>query len=123
MVIVTSDPIDPNDTYNRINASTAGSVVFHYAVVRGKTGDRVTAGIQFERGGDMESEMKAIVDGLKAKLKVEDILIIRRLGRLKVGDIISLIAASAPNRKDAFEACMEGIVMIKGMKTIRKEEY
>ena len=38
MVKVSSDPIDPANVYDLIATSAAGSVVFHYAVVKRWTG-------------------------------------------------------------------------------------
>lgn len=122
MVKVTSEPINPAAAYNEISARTAGSVVFHYAVVREITGDAVTKSILFERGGDMEAEMESIAAGLKGKYDLEDALIVRRLGLLRVGDIISLVAASSPNRGPAFDACLAGVEALKKMKTVKKTE-
>ena len=52
----------------------------------------------------------------------EDVLLIRRIGRLGIGDIISLVAASSPNSEDAFASCRHGISRLKKMTTIRKNE-
>jgi len=53
---------------------------------------------------------------------VEDVLIVRRSGLLRVGDVMSLLAASAPRRGDAFGACQEGVGRLKEMKTLEKIE-
>ena len=122
MQIVTTECIAPNEVYDKIRKETAGSVVLHFAVVRGKTGDQITQNIEFQRGGDIEGELNAIVDRMKAKWQLEDALIIRRLGLLKVGEVISFVAASAPHREDAFDACRYGVEGLKKMKTIKKTE-
>ncbi|MFC1944787.1 molybdenum cofactor biosynthesis protein MoaE, partial [Chloroflexota bacterium] len=67
-------------------------------------------------------ELRTISNDIHNKWDVEDVLIIRRLGRLDIGDIISLIAASSPHRDEAFEACRYGIERLKEMKTIVKNE-
>ena len=122
MEYVTSSPIDPSQMYEKIQKQTAGSVVLHYAVVRGDTDGQATTSMCFERAGDVEAELSGIADGLRAVLDLEDVLIVRRLGMLQVGDIISLIAASAPRRGDAFRACMDGIMQLKKMQTVKKTE-
>jgi len=104
MEIITNKTINPNEVYDRIKKETVGSVVLHFAVVRERTGDQVTQVIDFQRNGDIENELKSIVDRIKEKYELEDVLIIRRLGALKVGDVMSLVAASAPHREDAFNA-------------------
>ena len=122
MEIVTETTINPNEIYARIKKETVGSVVLHFAVVREHTGEQVTHSIDFQRNGDIENELKAIVDSIKDKYELEDILIIRRLGVLKVGEVMSLVAASAPHREDAFDACRYGVESLKKMKTIKKTE-
>lgn len=122
MEIVTSDVIDPNRCYEQIQSATAGSVVLHFAVVRGQTGDQTTESIHFERAGDIEAELRSITDAIRVKWQVEDAVIIRRLGKLGVGNVMSLVAASAPHREDAFDACRFGVESLKKMKTIKKTE-
>ncbi len=122
MEIITERTINPNEVYDRIKKETVGSVVLHFAVVRERTGDQVTQIIDFQRNGDVENELKSIVDSIKEKYELEDVLIIRRLGVLEVGDVIALVAASAPHREDAFDACRHGVESLKKMKTIKKIE-
>jgi molybdopterin synthase catalytic subunit len=123
MVRISSGPIDPNITYGLITKSTAGSVVFHYAVVKPQEGHGgTTSYIDYAVNGDAEAELRIIADELAAKFSVEDTLLIRRTGRLGLGEIISLVAASFPNSEDAFEACKLGISRLKKMKTIVKNE-
>lgn len=123
MVRITPDPIDPAKVYDLIASSGAGSIVFHYAVVKPKAGDGgTTCHIDYAVSGDAEAELRKIADTLAANFTVGDVLLIRRTGRLGLGDIISLVAASSPNSDDAFEACKQGISRLKKMKTIVKNE-
>ena len=123
MVYVTHDPIDPSRLYAQIGKEAAGSVVFHYAVVKEQGGHGgVTSGIEYATAGDTEGELEEIAAELKERWKLEDVLLVRRVGRLGIGDIISLVAASSPNSEDAFAACRHGISRLKKMTTIRKTE-
>ena len=122
MEIVTETTINPNEVYDKIKRETVGSVVLHFAVVREWTGDQSTQSIDFQRNGDIEDELKSIADSIKDSYQLEDVLIIRRLGELRVGDVMSLVAASAPHREDAFDACRYGVESLKKMKTIKKTE-
>ncbi len=122
MEIVTETTINPNEVYDKIKRETVGSVVLHFAVVREWTGDQSTQFIDFQRNGDIENELKSIADSIKDSYQLEDVLIIRRLGELRVGDVMSLVAASAPHREDAFDACRYGVESLKKMKTIKKTE-
>lgn len=122
-LMLSHDPIDPAAAYDQIAKENAGSVVFHYAVVKQQSGhEGVTAGIEYQAAGDVEAELSEIAAELKEKWKIEDLLLIRRVGRLSIGDIISLVAASSPNSEDAFASCRHGIARMKKMTTIKKQE-
>ena len=123
MVIITSEPIDPSKTYDLISPGAAGSIVFHYAVVKPMQGDGgTTCYIDYATQGDAEAELEGIASQLAATFTLSDTLLIRRTGRLGLGEIISLAAASSPNSEDAFEACKLGISRLRKMKSIVKKE-
>lgn len=123
MVTVTAEPINPSEAYGQIEKKSSGSIVLHYAVVKENTGgEKLTSSIDYRSEGDTEGELAAIADELKTRWTLEDVLLVRRTGRLGVGDIISLVAASSPNSTDAFEACQHGISRMKKMTTIKKQE-
>ena len=123
MVRITPDPIDPARVYDLIATSGAGSVVFHFAVVKPLAGiGGTTCSIDYATNGDAEAALRGIANDLAAEFSVEDVLLIRRTGRLGLGEIISLVAASSPSSEDAFKACKQGISRLKNMKTIVKNE-
>ena len=122
MEYITELPIIPDSLFEKMQRSKSGSVVFHYAVVRMSTGNKVTASICYERNGDIESELAAIAADLRSQWHTDDVLLVRRLGKLQGGEVISLVAISSPNSKDAFEACQSGVERFKKMTTVRKCE-
>jgi len=123
MVKLIANEIDPATVYRLINAEGSGSVVLHYAVVKPMTGpEGTTTCIDYGAGEDTEAELQQISDELMDSFALKDILLIRRSGRLGIGAIISLVAASSPNSDDAFEACRLGIARLKKMKSIVKRE-
>jgi len=123
MVKLVETPIDPASVYDSICSSFSGSVVFHYAVVKQKTGSvKSTTCIEYRAQGDTLLELEGISTELSRRWDLEDVLMIRRTGCLAVGEIISLVAASSPNSEDAFEACRFGISRMKKMATIHKTE-
>jgi molybdopterin synthase catalytic subunit len=122
MEIVTSKPVDPATMFERIWKSEAGSVLLHYALVKSQTGGRESTGIEFEKAGDIEGELHAIAADIKQRWKIEDVLLVRRIGILNVGDIISLIAVSSSASTDAFDACRNGLERLKKMSSLKKTE-
>jgi len=125
MVKVVNTPIVPSEAYAGIEIHGSGSVLLHYAVVKEDMcpdGAKSTCHIEYQEHGDVAGELEEISDEIKARWNVEDVAIVRRVGSLNVHDIISLVAVSSPNSKDAFEACRYGVGRLKKMTTIIKEE-
>ena len=123
ILALTREPIDPSTVYDRIGRELAGSVVCHYAVVKKQSGPGgETSSIEFDAAPDAEAELAAIAAALREKWHIEDLVLIRRVGCLGIGDIISLVAVSSPNSEDAFAACRLGIRRLKKMATIVKKE-
>ena len=123
MVIVTEEPIDPTKTYGMIKTEDTGSVLLHYAVVKPLAGDGgTTSYIEFTANDETEAELQEIADQLSSEHTVTDILLMRRTGRLGLGEVISLVAVSSPNSEDAFEACKRGLGCIRKIKNIIKNE-
>lgn len=123
MITILERPIEPSATYNLLEKKHSGSIVFHYASVKEQNNPgKKTTGIEYKSAGDTEAELMEIAEELKNRWKLEDVLLTRRIGKLGIGDIISLVAASSPNSEDAFEACKYGISCMKKMSTIIKNE-
>ena len=122
MVIVTENQLDPGKLFGMLRKENTGSAIFHYAVVKNQAGEKQTSVILFERDGDMESELKEIETDIRNRYGIDDILLIRRIGSLQVGDLISLVAVSSQASIDAFEACQYGLARIRKMSSLKKTE-
>ncbi len=122
MEIISNNPIDPSKVYELVRKDSSGSVVFHFAVVRETTANKRTKSIEFHPNGDLEQELAMTSEEIQRRWELEDVLIIRRLGRLNIGDIISLVAVSSPHREEAFNACSYGVDRLKKMATVIKKE-
>jgi len=120
--IVTEYQLDTAKLFEELRKRGAGSVIFHYAVVKNKAGDQSSSGICFERMGDMESELTDIETDVRQRWNINDILLVRRLGRLNVGDLISMVAVSAGASRDAFEACQYALDRTRKMTCLKKTE-
>ena len=97
--------------------------MLRYAIVKQRhDSERPTAGIDYGENGDVMAELAAIYEELRQSGALDDVLLIRRLGHVGIGQIISLVAASSPNSEDAFVACRYGISRLKNMRTIDKRE-
>jgi len=123
MVMVTEEPLTPEGISRKIPFPDAtGSVVLHFAVVKPAVDGRPTAGIRFGAAGDVEAELRSIEAKLRDKWRLSDVMLARRLGSLKIGEIISVAVVAAGGREVAFGACGDAVELFKSMKSLHKEE-
>jgi len=66
--------------------------------------------------------MTAIADGIEAEIEGAKVAIHHRVGVLGIGETAVVIAASAPHRAEAFEACRAAIERLKEDVPIWKKE-
>lgn len=122
----TKKPIDPATAQALLKCGSngqTGSVLMHFAVVKIQDRDgRKTTGIEFRAAGEVEMELHGIADDLMSRWQLNDLVLLRRSGRVEIGEVISLIAATSANSQDVFEACQFGIECLKKMETISKKE-
>ena len=120
---ITDKQIDPATIYDLISRNSSGSVLFHYAVVKAQQGaEGTTCHVDYSLSGDAGEELRTIAADMASSWSIEDSLLIRRVGRVGVGEIISLVAVSSPSSEDAFAACKFGIGRLKKMRGIVKKE-
>ncbi len=65
-----------------------------------------------------ELEGKALED-----FDIEEVAIVHRVGKLKVGDKLLLVAISTAHRQSAFDACMSIIDAVKVIHSTWAKEY
>ncbi|MBI4830162.1 MAG: molybdenum cofactor biosynthesis protein MoaE [Candidatus Lindowbacteria bacterium] len=122
MIELTDAPIDARSVYERISHEGAGSIVVHFGVVKPVAQGKRTRGIRFTPQGDLKEEIRSIEVALREKWAPTDVLLIRRVGELSIGDIILAAAVSSPDRESAFGACSESVERFKKLKKVKKEE-
>lgn len=119
---ITDGLINLNTVSDRLKKGNSGSLVIPYAIVSSTKSGKKTSAMRFELEGDAEEEMRELERSLRVKCPVEDVLLIRRIGRLSIAAVISVVAGSAEHRESAFELCQEAVNCFKKMKTFKKKE-
>jgi molybdopterin synthase catalytic subunit len=122
MIQVTDNPIEEGKIYEQLSREGVGSVVVHFGIVKPVIEDRKTKGIRLTPDGDLEAELKNIEGQLRGKWDIVDVLLIRRIGELLVGETILAAAVSAASKDAAFGACEEAVETLKKKRALRKEE-
>lgn len=120
---ITSDPLAVDHCFNKINDPTCGGVDLFAGTVRNHTNNKKVVRLEYEAYESMAlSEMQKIADHAIGQWNIKNILIHHRTGTLHIGDIAVIIAATAPHRQAAFDACRYAINTLKQTVPIWKKE-
>ena len=120
---LTFSPIDVAALLNEVRSSDGGVCVF-LGVVRNENEGLPTVAIQYEAYGPMaESEMARIARQIEEEWPDARVRIQHRAGRLEVGEVSVAVVATAPHRREAFDACRAAIDRVKMSVPIWKKEF
>ncbi len=123
MIQVAEKEISPSGVLESLKVSGSGSVVLHVGVVRPfSEGKKVTSIEYLVERKEGEKELSDIASEMNSQWEIEDIALFRRAGRLSFGEVILLVAVSAPRHKAAFQACQWAVEKMKNMRSVTKRE-
>jgi MoaE-MoaD fusion protein len=121
---LTRDPIDTLALRRRLLEGTDGAIVVFEGVVRNNTKGRATLYLDYECYEAMAVRtMSEIGVEIARELAIGRIAMVHRLGRMEIGEASVVVVATAPHRKPAFEAALQGINRLKRLVPIWKKEY
>jgi molybdopterin synthase catalytic subunit len=121
---LTRDPIDSRAVAARLLRSEDGAMVDFEGVVRNNTKGRRTTHLEYECYEPLAlKKMAEIGRELAGKYAIGGIAMVHRLGRLSVGEASVAVVVTAPHRKPAFEAALEGINQLKRLVPVWKKEF
>jgi Molybdopterin converting factor, large subunit len=121
---LTRDAIDTREIKNRLLRGEDGAVVDFEGVVRNNTKGRQTRFLDYECYEAMAVKMMAQIGGeIAAAHAIGRIAMVHRLGRMEIGEASVAIVVTAPHRRPAFDAALEGINRLKKLVPIWKKEH
>ena len=124
MLRVTRDPLDPAALLAEARRDGDGGLTLFVGVVRNNADGRAVTEMEYEAYEPMaEREMERIEEELSALHPGVRLVMRHRIGRLRVGEVAVVVAASAPHREEAFAACRAGIEEIKARVPVWKREW
>lgn len=107
-----------------VRGPDAGGIVTFTGQVREASRGRQVVRLDYEAFGPMaEKQLRAIGAECAARWPGTRVSILHRTGALAVGDVAVVIAAAAPHRAAAFEACRHAIERLKAEAAIWKKEH
>jgi molybdopterin synthase catalytic subunit len=121
---LTRSPIVTRALFDRVLRGDDGAVVDFEGVVRNNTKGRRTLYLDYECYEPMALKLMASIGReIAAQYPIGRIAMVHRLGRLLIGESSVVVVVTAPHRKPAFEAALEGINRLKRMVPIWKKEH
>ncbi|MFN7997368.1 MAG: molybdenum cofactor biosynthesis protein MoaE [Bryobacteraceae bacterium] len=118
------EPIETRRIVERLLQGEDGAVVTFEGVVRNNTKGRKTRFLDYECYEPMAIKMMARIGReLAGEYSIDRVALVHRLGRMLIGEASVAVVVTAPHRKAAFEAALEGINRIKRLVPIWKKEY
>jgi molybdopterin synthase catalytic subunit len=121
---LTRSAIDTQAVIARLLNGAEGAVVTFEGTVRNNTNGRRTRCLDYECYEAMALPvMTRIGHEIAAAHAITRIAMVHRLGRLLIGETSVAVIVTAPHRRPAFEAALEGINKLKKLVPIWKKEH
>ena len=106
MIEITDKPISPDTVVNRAKTNGSGCVVTYVGVIRRHSQGKQVLSVEYQDvSGTAKDQLQQIADKANKKWQLENLAIVHRTGKLKVGDINIVVAVAAAHREDGFAAC------------------
>jgi molybdopterin synthase catalytic subunit len=121
---LTRDPIDAAALARKILKGEDGAIVTFEGVTRNNSKGRATRYLEYECYEPLALKTMAEIGGEIARsFEITRVAMVHRLGRVEVGETSVVVIATAPHRRPAFEAALEGINRLKRLVPVWKKEY
>lgn len=120
---ISEEPLSLDEVVRAVSSDEHGGVVTFTGVVRRHSRGKTIVRLEYEAyRGMAERKLAEIGAQLAAEQPGVRVAIVHRIGKLVVGDVAVVIAASAPHRAAAFDACRAAIDRLKESVPIWKKE-
>lgn len=122
-VVLTSDPLSLDRCIAAVKGPGMGGMVTFTGMVRDHSHGATIDHLEYEAYAPMAiREMTRLCEEIEKEMPGTRLAVEHRVGRLEIGDLAVVIAASAPHRAEAFAACRAMIDRLKESVPIWKKE-
>ena len=123
LVRITPEPLSVDEALAFVADPGAGGTCVFLGTVRDHSREGSVTGLTYEAWDELATARLAeIADELFGRWSLCKVSILHRTGDLGVGETSVVVAASAPHRPEAFDACRQGIERLKEDVPIWKKE-
>ena len=123
MIAISERPIEVAPLLGELASTATGGIDLFIGTVRDTNEGKAVVSIEYTAYVPMaEEEMRRIESEIRMRWPVERVVLVHRIGLLRVGEISVVTAVGAPHRAAAFEACRYAIERVKADVPIWKKE-
>jgi molybdopterin synthase catalytic subunit/molybdopterin converting factor small subunit len=117
-------PIDLRELETLLLRGCDGASVTFQGVVRNNTSGRTTLRLEYDCYEPMAiRKMAEIGREIASQYPISRIAMVHRLGTMEIGEASVVIVVTAPHRRPAFDAALEGINRLKRLVPVWKKEF
>lgn len=121
---VSSEILSVDRVLDSVRHPGAGGIALFVGVVRDNNEDKAINALTYEAHPRMAlTELRQVLETIAESMPNVRVAAAHRVGALALGDAAVIVAASAPHRDEAFEACRAAIDAIKEHVPIWKHEF
>jgi molybdopterin synthase catalytic subunit len=121
---VRTEPLSVDEVITAVRRPSAGGMAVFLGTVRDHNQGRPVTLLEYEAYESMAvKEMGRIAEELEREIDGVSVAALHRIGRLEIGDVAVICAASAAHRGEAFRACRAFIDRVKQRVPIWKREH
>lgn len=123
LVAVRATPLSVDEVLAAVRHPSCGGVALFVGVVRDHDEDRVVTALDYSAHPGAAAEMGRVCADVVAGSAAVRVAAVHRTGPLEVGDLAVVVAAAAPHRGQAFDACRALIDALKARTPIWKQQH
>lgn len=123
-VLLLETPLSLDRVVGAVSGPGMGGVVTFSGMVRDHARGKTVVRLDYSAYASMATkEMTRIIEAIERDIPTARLAVEHRVGTLAVGDLAVVIAAAAPHRAEAFDACRRMIERLKESVPIWKREF
>ncbi|MFN0248696.1 MAG: molybdopterin converting factor subunit 1 [Kofleriaceae bacterium] len=123
-VLLLETPLSLDRVVSAVSGPGMGGVVTFTGMVRDHARGKTVVRLDYSAYASMAvKEMTRIIETIETAVPSARLAVEHRVGSLAVGDLAVVIAAAAPHRAEAFDACRQMIERLKESVPIWKKEF
>ncbi|MFQ6170011.1 molybdenum cofactor biosynthesis protein MoaE [Oryzobacter sp. R7] len=122
LVDLRDEPLSVDEVLDAVRHPACGGVALFVGVVRDHDHGAVVSALDYEAHPSAVETMRAVCAEVAAGSEAVRVAAVHRTGALGVGDLAVVVAAAAPHRGQAFDACRALIDTLKSRTPIWKHQ-